>query len=67
MKEKLIECVEATRSHFKNKDDFSVPEYLRHFEKEMRYRDLNKAADIFNGLLKEKIANGGFANDPIHR
>jgi len=59
MKEKIIESIHATRSHFEGKQ-CSTPSYFRHLEKEFRLRDLNVPADELKKALKEKIQQGGF-------
>jgi len=57
-KDKLVECVESTRTHFTGKH-CTVAGYFRHFEKEMRLRDMVPQANKLNDLLKEKISQGG--------
>lgn len=60
MKEKFIECVKATKEHFKGKQVTPVG-YFKHLGEEMRERNLHKAADKLDIMLKQKIREGVFS------
>jgi len=58
MKQLMIESIESTREHFKDKKCNALG-YFTHLEKEFRVRDMDKAADELHKLIMEKMKEGG--------
>lgn len=55
MKQKMSQCIQATRKHFAKKGKCTQYEYFGQLEKEMRTRGMENAADILHTELVKQV------------
>ena len=56
MKQKMTQCIQATRRHFAKKGKCTQYEYFGQLEKEMRNRGMENAANILHKQLVKVIS-----------